>query len=112
MMLIVHGGGGVGKSNTTRVCAQWAETILKREYSKQDLPRVLLLCPTGMAASVIDGMTIHSAFDFYFVASQIHCLPCNSILEVPIGLLQKKALLLDSPSPESKNQKPQGEAKA
>ena len=64
--LVVQGGGGVGKSKTIKVCSQWADQILRRENSKLDLPRVLLLCPTGMAASVIDGMTIHSAFDFYF----------------------------------------------
>ena len=58
--------GGVGKSKTIKVCSQWAERIVRREDSKTDLPRVLLLCPTGMAASVIDGITIHSAFDFYF----------------------------------------------
>ena len=28
MGLIVHGGGGVGKSQTIRVCSQWAEHIL------------------------------------------------------------------------------------
>ena len=66
MCLIVHEGGGVGKSKVIKVCAQWTEQISRREYSTPGLPRVLLLCPTGMAASVIDSMTISSAFDFYF----------------------------------------------
>ena len=58
MGLIVHGGGGVGKSQTTKVCAQWAEQILRRAGGDQNKPRILLMAPTGMAASVIDGMTI------------------------------------------------------
>ena len=64
--LILHGGGGVGKSATLKVCAQWAEHILKRAGDNPSKPRVLLLCPTGMAASVIDGMTICSSLDHQF----------------------------------------------
>merc|ERR1712016_46789 len=64
--LILHGGGGVGKSATLKVCSQWVEHILRRAGDDQHKPRVLLMCPTGMAASVIDGMTICSALDLYF----------------------------------------------
>ena len=61
MGLILHGGGGVGKSQTTKVCAQWIEQILRRAGGKPNKPRILLMCPTGMAASVIDGTTISVA---------------------------------------------------
>lgn len=64
--LILHGGGGVGKSQTIKICSQWVEHILRRAGDDQHKPRVLLMCPTGMAASVIDGMTICSALDLYF----------------------------------------------
>ena len=64
--LVVVGGGGVGKSATLKVCAQWAEQILKRAGDNPSKPRVMLLCPTGMAASVIDGMTICSSLDHQF----------------------------------------------
>ena len=66
MGLILHGGGGVGKSATLKVCAQWAEHILKQAGDNPNKPRVMLLCPTGMAASVIDGMTICSLLDLQF----------------------------------------------
>ena len=44
---------GTGKSATTKVCSQWVEQILRRGEAKPGKPRVLLICPTGMAASVI-----------------------------------------------------------
>ena len=44
---------GTGKSQTIRVCSQWAEQILGWAGDKSGKPRVLLVCPTGMAASVI-----------------------------------------------------------
>ena len=66
MGVIVHGGGGVGKSQTTKVCAQWAEQILRRAGGDQNKPRILLMAPTGMAASVIDGMTICSSLNLVY----------------------------------------------
>ena len=66
MGVILHGGGGVGKSQTITVCAQWAEHILRRAGGDQNKPRILLMCPTGMAASVIDGMTICSSLSLPF----------------------------------------------
>ena len=66
MGLILHGGGGVGKSQTTKVCAQWIEHTLRRAGGNPNKPRILLMCSTGMAASVIDGMTICSALDLFF----------------------------------------------
>ena len=64
--LILHGGGGVGKSKTIKVCSQWVEHILRRGGDNPSKPRILLMCPTGMAASVIDGMTICSSLDLSF----------------------------------------------
>ena len=66
MGLILHGRGGVGKSATLKVCAQWAEHILKRAGDNPNKLRILFLCPTGMAASVIDGMKICSSLDLHF----------------------------------------------
>ena len=67
MGLILHGGGGVGKSKTIKVCAQWwVEHIFRRVGDDQNKPRILLMCLTGLAVSVIDGMTICSSLDLYF----------------------------------------------
>ena len=40
--------------------------MLRRVGNDQHKPRVLLMCPTGMAASVIDGMMVCSSIDLYF----------------------------------------------
>ena len=64
LRLIVHGGAGVGKSKTINACAQWAEKLLR--LPGPYLPRVLVLGPTGASASLIEGQTIHSTFDFKF----------------------------------------------
>lgn len=53
LRLIVHGGQGVGKSRTIQTCAQHAEKILRQAGNHPNLPRVLLLGPTGMSASLI-----------------------------------------------------------
>ena len=54
MGLILHGRGGVGKSATLKVCAQWAEHILKRAGDNPNKLRILFLCPTVMAANVME----------------------------------------------------------
>ncbi len=66
LLLIVQGGGGVGKSRVIRVCSQWAEYFLRKAGDDPSKPRILIITPTGMAACVIDGITIHAAFDFAF----------------------------------------------
>ena len=60
--MIIHGGAGVGKSQTIRVMANQAEKILRKAGHHPNRPRVLLTAFTGKAASLIDGTTLHSAF--------------------------------------------------
>ena len=64
--LMVHGGGGVGKSYLIRTVAQWAEKILRRAGDNPLKPKVLLLAPTGMAASLIGGTTLQSGLSLKF----------------------------------------------
>lgn len=64
--LIVQGGAGVGKSATIRTLVLHAERILRQSGSHLHKPRVLVLAFTGKAAALVDGITIHSAFDFKF----------------------------------------------
>ena len=66
LRLIIHGGAGVGKSFVIKMLSMWAEKMLRKEGQNLDCPRVLITAPTGKAASIIDGMTIHSAFDMNF----------------------------------------------
>jgi hypothetical protein len=51
--LIVTGGAGVGKSNVIRAVSKWGEKILRKAGDHPNKPRILLMAPTGMAASVI-----------------------------------------------------------
>ena len=51
--LILHGGAGVGKSQTTRVVAMQAEKVLRKAGHHPNRPRVLLSAFTGKAASLI-----------------------------------------------------------
>ena len=64
LLLIIHGGAGVGKSRTIMALSQWADKILRKVGDDSIKPRVLLCAFTGKAASLIDGITIHSAFGF------------------------------------------------
>ena len=64
--MIVQGGAGNGKSTTIRVLKLHAEKILREPGSHPHKPRVLVMAFTGKAAALVDGITIHSAFDFKF----------------------------------------------
>ena len=61
-LLIVHGGGGVGKSYLIKTTAQWIDKILREVHNRDnpDYPTVLLLAFTGVAARNIGGTTFHS----------------------------------------------------
>ena len=65
-LLIVQGGAGAGKSLLIKVVSQWFEKILRQAGDDPNKPYILLTAFTGCAAANIDGMTIHSAFNFNF----------------------------------------------
>ena len=54
-LLIVHGGGGVGKSYLIHAIAQWSEKILREGKGRDDpnMPTILLIAYTGVAANNI-----------------------------------------------------------
>ena len=64
LLLIIHGGAGVGKSRSIMALSQWADKILQKVGDDSTKPRVLLCAFTGKAASLINGITVHSAFGF------------------------------------------------
>ena len=64
---MVHGGAGAGKSKLIHDIAQWSEYYLTAADNRQTIqPYIIKLAPTGKAASLIGGLTIHSAFNFAF----------------------------------------------
>ena len=64
--LMVHGGAGSGKSTVISTLIQWMERIFRKEGDNPDHPYILACAPTGMAASVIQGQTLHHCFSFNF----------------------------------------------
>ena len=65
-MLIVQGGAGAGKSLLIKAISQWFVKEIQQSGDNPDHPYILLTSYTGTAAANIDGMTLHSAFNFNF----------------------------------------------
>ena len=64
--LMVHGGAGTGKTFVIKTLAQWIQSILLTSGDGIFFPYVIKTAFTGTAASLIEGMTLHSAFSFSF----------------------------------------------
>ena len=66
-LLKVHGGAGTGKSKVINDVSTWAEFWQRYEGNRDPShPHVVKCAPTGKAALVIEGLTIHKAFGFCF----------------------------------------------
>ena len=67
-LLIIHGGGGVGKSYMIQTISQWTDKVFREAGNREnpDFPTVLLLAFTGVAAKNIGGTTLHSGLSFKF----------------------------------------------
>ena len=65
-LLIVQGGAGAGKSMLISTIGQWFEKILRQSGDDPQKPYILITAFTGCAAANVDGMTLHSAFNFHF----------------------------------------------
>ena len=63
---MVHGGAGSGKTFVIKTLAQWVQQILQKHGDAFNSPYVIKSAFTGTAASLIEGMTLHSAFGFDF----------------------------------------------
>ena len=64
--LMVHGGAGSGKTFVIKTLAHWIQYILQKTGDDFNCPHVIKSAFTGTAASLIEGMTLHSAFGFDF----------------------------------------------
>ena len=65
-LMIVHGGAGTGKSMLINLTSLWVQKILTKSGDDPCSPYLILAAPTGMAASNIEGQTLHTAFKFTF----------------------------------------------
>ena len=66
-LLKIHGGAGTGKSKLVNDISTWAEFWLQQGDNRDPShPYVIKCAPTGRAAKVIKGLTIHTAFGMNF----------------------------------------------
>ncbi|MCP4491088.1 MAG: hypothetical protein GY820_27800 [Gammaproteobacteria bacterium] len=61
---VISGGAGVGKSVLGRALIASMNQYYQAECGNLDIPAVLVLAPTGKAAFLIQGNTIHSGLGF------------------------------------------------
>ena len=65
-LIIVQGGAGAGKSLLISAIGQWFEKDLRQSGDDPNKPYILITAFTGTAAANVEGMTLHSAFNFNF----------------------------------------------
>ena len=65
-LLIVHGGAGTGKSMLINVISLWVQKLLTTSGDDPCSPYLILAAPTGLAASNVEGQTLHTAFKLKF----------------------------------------------
>ncbi len=95
--IIIHGGAGSGKSNLVRALTKWAEKLLRKAGDHPNKPRILVTAPTGMAASVIGGVTIHSALNLNY-GDDLKPMSDKKIDEIRVSLRDLKYLVIDEMS--------------
>ena len=60
--IFLSGGAGVGKSFSIKAITEHLKRVLRYPNQNLDQPSVLVTASTGKAATVINGITSHSAF--------------------------------------------------
>ena len=63
-LVIVHGGAGTGKSTVIDALSQAMENIFRKPGDNPNHPYIVKVAFTGNAAFIIQGQTLHSAFNF------------------------------------------------
>ena len=61
LYLFLTGGGGAGKSHLIKTIYHTAVKTFRHPHINPELPTVVLMAPTGVAAINIDGTTINTA---------------------------------------------------
>ena len=62
--VMVQGGAGSGKSTVINTIVQWMERVFRTPGDNPEHPYIIKAAPTGTAAAVINGQTMHNAFGF------------------------------------------------
>ena len=96
LLLLIHGGAGVGKSKLIEVMSCWIEKTLCKAGNHPGKPRVLIMAATGKAASIVNGVTIHQAFDFKWTNTQKYDpLSDKKLAELRFYLSELKVIIID-----------------
>ena len=66
MNMSIQGGAGAGKSTVIQTISQVCEYWMNFGNKDPNKPSVMKLAPTGKAAHVVKGLTLHSALHFPF----------------------------------------------
>ena len=62
----MHGGAGAGKSTVIKSISDWCEFYLRAPGDNVEQVHIRRFAPTGTAAALINGITLHSAFHLSF----------------------------------------------
>ena len=96
LLMLIHGGAGVGKSKIIEVMSCWVEKILCKAGDHPGKPRVLIMAATGKAASIVNGVTIHQAFDFKWTNTQKYDpLSDKKLAQLRFYLSELKVIIID-----------------
>ena len=66
VQLMIHGGARSGKSTVIDALAKWIQYVIVQSGDGPQFPHTVKGAPTGAAASIIEGQTMHSLFSFSF----------------------------------------------
>ena len=92
--IMIQGGAGAGKSTVISTIIQWMERIFRQEGDNPEHPYILPAAPTGAAAAVIDGNTLHSTFGLNF--SNEYITLCDKQKQLRRTVLKNlKVLIID-----------------
>ena len=92
--IIVQGGAGSRKSTVISTLVQWMEKIFRKEGDNPEHPYILVCAPTGTAAAVIHGQTLHHSFSFNFGNEYMSL--SDKARDLKRGLLQNlKVVIID-----------------
>ena len=96
-LLIVQGEAGTGKTKLINCVISYANSEFTQAGSKLDRPSSVVVAPTGMAASLVNGTTLHSLFQLNF-GDELLPLSDSSLDNLRSSLEELKLLIVDEMS--------------
>ena len=96
-LLIVQGEAGTGKTKLINCVISYANSEFTQAGSKLDRPSSVVVAPTGMAASLVNGTTLHSLFPLNF-GDELLPLTDSSLDNLRSSLEELKLLIVDEMS--------------